>query len=115
MHEKGRSLGRAFYEKAVVPLLPKIPHAAAFLGPGSDVLGFDDATSSDHDWGPRCRLFVCTEADCLAFERALKNLPEIFAGHPVWFGRAEDGVSVQGGEGRAHLVRVHTIEGYLNR
>ncbi|MEY9874730.1 hypothetical protein ABH931_004230 [Streptacidiphilus sp. MAP12-33] len=35
-----------------------MPHAAALLGAGSEVLGFDTPRSTDHDWGPRLLLFL---------------------------------------------------------
>jgi hypothetical protein len=34
------------------------PHAAALLDSGSEVLGFDDAMSTDHHWGPRVLLLL---------------------------------------------------------
>lgn len=37
---------------------PGLPHAAARMGPGSEVLGFDGERSVDHDWGPRLELFL---------------------------------------------------------
>jgi uncharacterized protein DUF4037 len=54
----GVELARHFYTDAVRPLLGDLPHAAARLGPGSDVLGFDSVRSTDHDWGPRLELFT---------------------------------------------------------
>ncbi|MER7279429.1 DUF4037 domain-containing protein [Dactylosporangium sp. NPDC000244] len=54
----GLQLCRAFYEHGVRPLLGGIPHAAARIGPGSEVLGLDTERSTDHDWGPRLQLFV---------------------------------------------------------
>lgn len=58
----GLELCRIFYTEAVRPLLddafPGLPHAAARLGPGSDVLGHDTARSTDHDWGPQLTLFL---------------------------------------------------------
>ncbi|HNS52602.1 MAG TPA: DUF4037 domain-containing protein [Anaerolineae bacterium] len=58
----GLELSRRFYWEAVRPLLdqhfPGVPHAAALLGPGSEVLGFDTTLSMDHDWFPRVQLFL---------------------------------------------------------
>ncbi len=50
----GRDLSRRFYERAVRSLVVGVPHAAALLGEGSEVLGFDDEVSTDHDFGPPC-------------------------------------------------------------
>jgi hypothetical protein len=52
----GADLSRRFYHDEVRPLLDE-RHSAALLGPGSEVLGFDTARSTDHDWGPRVQLF----------------------------------------------------------
>ena len=50
----GLELSARFYREAVRPLLdarfPGLRHAAARLGRGSDVLGFDTEMSMDHDW-----------------------------------------------------------------
>ncbi|WP_191843107.1 DUF4037 domain-containing protein [Catellatospora chokoriensis] len=58
----GLELCRVFYVEAVRPLLdeafPGLAHAAARVGAGSEVLGFDTARSTDHDWGPRLELFL---------------------------------------------------------
>jgi hypothetical protein len=59
----GVELARLFYTEAVRPLLGDLPHAAARLGPGSDVLGFDTDRSTDHDWGPRLELFTDQPGD----------------------------------------------------
>ena len=62
----GGELSRQFHADAVAPLLaramPGLGYAAGRLGSGSDVLGFDDAMSRDHDWGCRLTLLV-DEAD----------------------------------------------------
>jgi hypothetical protein len=80
-------------ERPVRPILaaalPDVPHSAALLGPGSDVLGFDTPRSSDHDWGPRLLLFLHPDEraghgqrlhDRLAYE-----LPTTFAGYSTHF------------------------------
>lgn len=58
----GLELSRIYYEEAVGPLLaarfPDLPYAAALLGSGSEVLGFDTPVSTDHHWGPRLFLFL---------------------------------------------------------
>jgi hypothetical protein len=61
----GLALCRAFYTEAVRPLLdssfPGLRYAAARVGSGSDVIGFDTQRSVDHDWGPRLELFGSAE------------------------------------------------------
>jgi hypothetical protein len=53
----GIEIARRHYLGAVAPGLAGVPHAAALLGPGSEVLGYDDAVSPDHDFGPRVQVF----------------------------------------------------------
>lgn len=58
----GRVLCRDFFAEAVKPILasrfPALVYSAALVGPGSEVLGFDDQQSTDHHWGPRVSLFL---------------------------------------------------------
>lgn len=58
----GLELARRYYGEVVRPLLdrhaPGLVHSAALIGWGSDVLGYDSARSADHNWGPRCLIFV---------------------------------------------------------
>lgn len=89
----GRELNRHFYWEAVRPVLdrffPGLPHTAALVGYGSDVLGYDTPMSRDHMWGPRLTLFL--EPDAFpekqpAIDEALRlNLPPAFAGYPTHF------------------------------
>ncbi|MEV6495230.1 DUF4037 domain-containing protein, partial [Actinoplanes sp. NPDC051633] len=53
----GIELARAYYEREVAPGLSGVPHAAALLGPGSEVLGYDDDVSADHAFGERVLIF----------------------------------------------------------
>jgi hypothetical protein len=82
----GVQLSRLFYAEAVRPLLGDLPHAAARVGPGSDVLGYDSARSTDHDWGPRLQLFLAPGADMAALtERLRHRLPKRFRGWSTHF------------------------------
>lgn len=84
----GQGLARRFYWQAVAPLLAGIPHAAGLLGDGSEVLGYDDEVSTDHDFGPRVQVFLASDADAGPVHAALTRLPERFEGFPVDFSRA---------------------------
>ena len=76
----GRALCAAFYRDVVAPLLDGVTHSAGLLGPGSEVLGFDDATSTDHAFGPRVLVFV-DDPDPAAVERAVDaQLPDTYDG-----------------------------------
>jgi hypothetical protein len=81
----GLSLARRFYRNAAAPLLGDLPHAAALLGDGSEVLGYDDEVSTDHDFGPRLQVFVPDRAEVTAVEARLAGLPTWFDGFPVVF------------------------------
>jgi hypothetical protein len=88
---QGLELCRLFYWEVVRPLLdakyPGIPHSAALIGTGSEVLGFDTAVSTDHDWGPHVILFL-TEQEYAAVSESLlpgllDALPDSFHGYTV--------------------------------
>lgn len=85
----GADLSRDYFEQVVAPLLersaPGLPYAAARLGSGSDVLGYDDEQSRDHDWG--LRLTVLVEGGHAAqVEQLLENeLPQTWRGFPTRF------------------------------
>jgi Domain of unknown function (DUF4037) len=88
----GAQFARDFHWQVVAPILarhfPRLGHAAGRLGSGSDVLGFDDAMSRDHDWGARLTVLV-DEGDRGAVPEAEslleRELPETFGGRPVRF------------------------------
>ena len=89
----GLKLGEAFYAEAVRPLLdenfPGLSHAAALIGSGSEILGFDDEMSTDHHYGPRVMLFLADDADPSlpdAIRQMLADrLPYRFRGYPTSF------------------------------
>jgi hypothetical protein len=101
----GLELAGAFYGEAVAPLVGDVPHAAALIGTGSDVLGFDTARSTDHGWGPRVLVFAGA-ADVEAVARRVDaGLPDTFRGWPVRYGWGP--VPVQ------HHVTVTTLPRWL--
>ena len=71
----GIELSRRFYAEAVLPILhknlPNLPHAAAHIGPGSDVLGFD----TDRDF-----MMVEVSGDSLYFQTIARTGATIDAG-----------------------------------
>jgi hypothetical protein len=89
----GLELAGAFFAEVVRPLLaealPRLPYAAALLGPGSEVLGYDSVRSTDHDWGPRLQLFLAASdtgrhpAEITAM--LATRLPASFRGYPTAF------------------------------
>ena len=94
----GLELSEAFYREAARPILdahfPGLPYSAALMGWSSEVLGYDDAQSTDHSWGARFYLFL-SEADAeqyaVAINRALaENLPREFRGYPTNFGQPDE-------------------------
>jgi hypothetical protein len=105
----GLQLAGEFYAEAVRPLLdeefPGLRYAAALLGPGSEVLGFDSERSTDHDWGPRLQVFLdVDDVDRHAApitEMLAERLPAVFRGYPVAFRVPRDA-----GGGARHRVRV---------
>lgn len=81
----GLALAESFYEQEVRPRLAEVPHSAALLGPGSDVLGYDDIRSTDHFWGPRLQVFV-DERDVEVAQHAIQRLPAQHLGWPARIG-----------------------------
>ncbi|MBM7770837.1 hypothetical protein JOD54_001041 [Actinokineospora baliensis] len=81
----GLDLSAHFYREAVAPLLD-VPHSAGRLDTGSEVLGFDTAISADHEWGPRCQIFIADQGDAARIkERLSHELPKSFLGYPTHF------------------------------
>jgi len=85
--------------------MPRLPYAAGRLGSGSDVLGFDDAMSRDHDWGCRLALLV-DEPDRAAVPQVSllleQELPGSYRGFPIRFPLTWD-------PGPSHKVEIATV------
>ena len=99
----GHALSAALYEQCVRPVLarrfPDLSHAAGLIGPGSDVLGYDTARSTDHDWGPRLQIVVSEPARAELTGPLLAaiedELPDTLLGVPIDLPGASD---LPGGE-----------------
>ncbi len=94
----GIELSRIMYEEEVQPILrnafPGLRYAAARVGSGSEVLGFDSPRSADHEWGPRLEIFL-TAGDRVEhgddISRVLaERLPKQVRGWPTHFQESDD-------------------------
>ena len=110
---KGLTLSQLFYQEAVRPILeqhfPQLTHAAALVGWSSEVLGYDDLESTDHNWGPRLYLFLSLAERAQHAEsirRTLsEHLPLEFRGYPTSFR-----IPPQGDQPVATRADAHPIE-----
>lgn len=112
----GLKLAGAFFADVVRPLLaesfPDLRYAAALLGWGSEVLGYDSARSTDHNWGPRLQILT-GDADAARYATEIdamldRRLPSAFRGFPTRFARSED----PGGTVR-HWVEVSGLSAWI--
>jgi hypothetical protein len=101
----GLALAQAFYADVVAPLVA-FPHTACLLGEGSEVLGFDSARSTDHEWGPRVQLFVAADYVDQVRRAVAQGLPAEYDGYPtVWYSLASNTV--------AHHIEVTTFDEWI--
>ncbi|MET0626275.1 MAG: DUF4037 domain-containing protein [Pyrinomonadaceae bacterium] len=124
---KGLELSRLFFEEAVRPVLaaefPRLRYAAALLGTGSEVIGFDTEMSADHGWGPRFDLFLAEEdfdaARDAVRETLGRKLPHSFRGYPTSFTEpdpADNGtqhLEARDGGTVNHKVELMTTRGFF--
>jgi hypothetical protein len=97
-HVPGLALSQRFFAVVVQPIIaaayPQLEYAAALIGPGSEVLGFDTEISTDHHWGPRVILFLSEDDLSLrgvAIDRLLSTeLPFEFLGYPTNYGPPDE-------------------------
>ncbi|MDE1868844.1 MAG: DUF4037 domain-containing protein [Candidatus Micrarchaeota archaeon] len=134
---KGLKLNELFYRQAVRPILrsefPNLKYAAALIGYGSDVLGYDDKLSMTHMWGPRVSIFL-KENDFKRYKNKIlssmsKNLPYEILGVPTNYskgfvmrdkalGREGKKIVINSIEAKAsgmvnHHVHVETVKDYF--
>lgn len=88
----GKQLCASYFYEIAGPILdeafPELHYTAGLLGYGSDVLGYDDAVSRDHMWGPRFYLFLRQEDKVLEPEIRrvfAARLPYTYQGYSVNF------------------------------
>ena len=92
---KGRILSGQFYLESVRPLLRGLLHDACLVGEGSDVLGYDQPISMDHNWGPRLTIFLADESEASVIHRnIIAHLPESFRGFPTRRDESADNIVV---------------------
>ncbi len=121
----GLTLGRLFFEQAGRPIIESVispdKYAAGLIGWSSEVLGFDDELSRDHNWGPRFILFLDDED--FASQRALidqklrRELPLEIEGFPTNFGVSPLGdqramQSIEEGPVN-HFIEIYQFDEYL--
>jgi hypothetical protein len=123
----GLRLNCRFFWEVVKPIadafLGPVRYSAALIGYGSDVLGYDTARSTDHNWGPRLQIFLSKENHATLrheFDQCLRNaLPHTFAGYSVNYTEPDlDDNGTQQMRFRAlgpvdHLIEVTTVEDYF--
>lgn len=117
---KGMQLCHDFYFECVAPLMerhfPDVHFSAARLGVGSDVLGFDDHRSIDHDWGPQVDLFFSSkDYEALGddiYDVLANELPFTFKGFSTHF--VDDYLMGDRSEYPIiHRARTHSINSYF--
>jgi hypothetical protein len=122
----GLKLSEIYYHEAVRPILdqhfPGLAHAAALIGYGSDVLGFDTPVSRDHGWGPRLILFLPQEnfesIRPQVNEALRQNLPVRIRGYSTHFGTPDpedNGLrpvrEIESGP-VDHIIAIHTLTSF---
>jgi hypothetical protein len=119
----GLELARGFYGDAVRPILDahfaRVPHSAALIGYGSEVLGYDTPQSMDHYWGPRVRVFLA-EGDLAEYGDRMRRvlseqLPTSYRGFPTNFAFRGDSWHMEAVERGpvVHRVEVFALRGFL--
>ena len=125
----GLKLSEMFFHEVVKKIIeskyPRLKYTAALIGPGSEVIGFDDNVSSDHHWGLRLYLFIDKENYDKHYDTLFKlfrtKLPFEFRGHSTNWSLPDPNDSgtqmpqlVNEGEIN-HRIEIFTVEKYLRK
>jgi hypothetical protein len=122
----GIGLSRRFYETLVAPILaarfPTLRYAAAQVGLGSEVLGFDTDMSADHDYGPNVQIFLdeagfanTAPAVMQAMDEALPETFERWNLRYPTYVRPPAGDAEAGLLGSDHGVELYTLSAWRDR
>ncbi|MGB8644478.1 MAG: DUF4037 domain-containing protein [Anaerolineae bacterium] len=121
----GLTLAELFYSQAARPILeqyyPGLSYAAALIGWGSEVLGYDDVQSRDHHWGPRFLLLLSEQDSPCAADIATilsAHLPTRFRGYSTHYGPPDSvgvrlAVDVESGPVN-HLIHIEPLRSFLD-
>jgi hypothetical protein len=125
----GLELSRRFFTEAVKDIIKKnfapMKYDAALIGPGSEVLGYDDEISVDHHWGPRLQLFL-NEEDYKKYSSQIRSvlsqeLPYSFLGYSTNWSAPDPHDSMTQllapiSSGLVnHRVDIYTVKSYLQQ
>jgi hypothetical protein len=120
----GIELSRRYFHELVEPILargfPHLRYAAALIGYGSEVQGFDDPMSTDHNWGPRLLLFLA-ERELAATRDAVEarlaaDVPDLFLGWPTRMAVEDpsaDDADATGHRPNRLRVEIHTVRAWV--
>lgn len=112
----GLDLSRRFFETLVAPLvaeaLPQLRYAAARLGDGSQVLGFDTEMSADRNYGPTVQIFAHADTLVAALDR---QLPERFEEWGVRYPSVGRQARAEGWLTSNYGVELMTLEALVQR
>ncbi|PRX29259.1 uncharacterized protein DUF4037 [Orenia metallireducens] len=123
---KGLELAEKFFNQVVSKLIEdnfpflKNNYAGGLLGYGSDILGHDDELSKDHEWGPRCNIWLSNDDYNKYAEDISKmldeKLPKKFLGYSTRYVLDKElgaFVSTDDLEDSIHHVGISTVSRYL--
>lgn len=122
---KGLQLNENFYNEVVAAILnsdfPDLKYSAGLIGWGSEVLGYDDVLSADHNWGLRFQIFLSAEDHekyYLELNQILdEKLPHEYKSHPTSFeiNVNKDQRDLERAKLSKHNIDIETIEGFFAR